>query len=84
MVEDYTKIMASDDRDDGIPLSDRQREVLQLLAEGRKTSEIAELLHVSVKTVETHRRQIMNVLDIHSVAELTKFAIRRGLTSIDD
>ncbi len=63
-------------------LSSREREVLQLLAEGKKTTEIAEALTVSVKTVETHRRRIMEKLDLHSVAELTKFAIRTGLTSI--
>ncbi len=64
-------------------LSDREREVLQLLAEGRSTREIAERLHVSGKTVDTHRQHIMKKLDLHSVAELTKYAIREGLTSIE-
>jgi DNA-binding NarL/FixJ family response regulator len=64
-------------------LSPREREVLQLMAEGRTTSQIAGLLHVSVKTVETHRQQIMHKLKIHSVAELTKYAIREGLTSLE-
>lgn len=64
-------------------LSDREREVLQLLAEGKSTKEIADILFVSVKTIETHRQQIMNKLDIHNIAELTKLAIREGLTSID-
>lgn len=64
-------------------LSPREREVLQLLAEGKTTKETAARLHVSVKTVETHRKQIMDKLDIHSIAELTKYAIRRGLTSLD-
>jgi len=63
-------------------LSDREREVLQLLAEGGTTREIALHLHVSAKTVETHRRNIMKKLDIHSVAELTKYAVREGLTSL--
>jgi DNA-binding NarL/FixJ family response regulator len=62
-------------------LSDREREVLQLVAEGKSTKQIALKLHISTKTVETHRRQIMNKLDIHTVAELTKYAIRKGLTS---
>lgn len=64
-------------------LTDREREVLQLVAEGKSTKQIALGLHISVKTVETHRRQIMNKLDIHTVAELTKYAIRKGLTSLE-
>ena len=64
-------------------LTPREREVLQLMAEGRATKEIAMDLKVSIKTVETHRRQIMEKLQIHSVAELTKYAIREGLTSLD-
>jgi len=65
-------------------LTPREREVLQLLAEGKNTKEIASALNVSVKTVETHRAQIMERLDLHSVADLTKFAIREGLTSLED
>jgi two-component system response regulator NreC len=65
-------------------LTAREREVLQLMAEGRTTNQIAECLCVSVKTVESHRKQIMNKLGIHSVAELTKYAIRQGLTSLED
>jgi DNA-binding NarL/FixJ family response regulator len=68
---------------EGKALSGREREVLQLLAEGRTSKEIAEKLGVAVTTVETHRRQIMNKLSIHSIAELTKYAIREGLTSLD-
>jgi len=64
-------------------LTPREREVLQLLAEGRTTKRIASQLNVSVKTVETHRRQVMEKLDIHSVAELTKYAVREGLTSLE-
>jgi DNA-binding NarL/FixJ family response regulator len=64
-------------------LTDREREVLQLLAEGRSTKETANVLKVSVKTVETHRRHIMEKLNLHSVAELTKYAIREGITSMD-
>ena len=65
-------------------LTPREREVLQLMAEGFATKEVAHRLHVSVKTVETHRRQLMEKLDLHSVAELTKYAIREGLTSIEN
>lgn len=64
-------------------LSPREREVLQLVAEGRGTREIAELLHLSVKTVETHRQRIMKKLDLHSVAELTKYAVREGFTTLE-
>ena len=60
-------------------LTPRQRQVLQLVAEGLGTREIAERLFVSVKTVETHRAQIMRRLDIHDVAGLVRFAIRHGL-----
>jgi len=62
-------------------LTVREREVLQLIAEGHKTREIAELLYISIKTVETHRAHIMNKLDIHSTAELTRYAIRKGIIS---
>jgi two-component system response regulator NreC len=64
-------------------LTNREREVLQLLAEGLSTREMASKLHVSVKTIETHRQQIMRKLKVHSVAELTKYAVREGLTSLD-
>ena len=64
-------------------LSNREREVLQLMAEGQATKEVARTLHVSVKTVETHRAKIMDKLNLHSVAELTKYAIREGLTSVE-
>ena len=64
-------------------LSTREREVLQLMAEGKSTNQIADNLCVSVKTVEAHRKQVMNKLGLHSVAELTKYAIRQGLTSLE-
>ncbi len=61
-------------------LTQREREVLQLLVEGLTTKDISDGLGVSVKTVETHRRHIMEKLELRSVAELTKFAIREGMT----
>jgi len=64
-------------------LTDREREALQLIAEGKSTKETADALSVSVKTIETHRSNIMKKLNLHSVAELTKYAIREGLTSVD-
>ena len=63
-------------------LTDREREVLQLIAEGQSTKEIAGKLSVSAKTIESHRRQVMGKLNIRNVAELTKYAIREGLTSV--
>lgn len=64
-------------------LTDREREVLQLLAEGKTTKAIADALCISVKTIETHRRNIMEKLDIHSIAELTKYAVREGVSPLD-
>lgn len=64
-------------------LTHREREVLQLISEGKTTKEIATLLSVSETTVETHRRNIMDKVGIRNIAELTKFAIREGLTSLD-
>ena len=63
-------------------LTNREREVLQLIAEGKTTKSIASILNVSTKTAETHRQQIMNKLDIHSIAGLTKHAIREGIISV--
>jgi DNA-binding NarL/FixJ family response regulator len=65
------------------PLTARQREVLQLLGEGRTTKEIASLLGISSKTAESHRAQIMARLDIHDLAGLVRYAIRTGLISAD-
>ncbi|MFH1463593.1 MAG: response regulator transcription factor [Pseudomonadota bacterium] len=81
VVQDYV-LLARGELPAGSPLSDREREVLQLVAGGLSTKEIAFQLGVSVKTVETHRKQIMDKLDLHSVADLTKYAIREGLTSL--
>jgi DNA-binding NarL/FixJ family response regulator len=64
-------------------LTVREREVLQVIAEGKTTKGIADGLGVSVKTVETHRRNIMQKLDLHSIAELTKYAIRQGITTTE-
>ena len=63
-------------------LTPRQREVLQLIAEGKGARSIASILNVSIKTVEFHRARIMEELDLHSVAELTKYAVSEGLVSL--
>ena len=69
------------DKNGDIRLGRREREVLQLLAEGCTSPIIAGRLHIATSTVEVHRRNIMRKLDLHSVAELTKYAVRNGLTS---
>jgi len=83
VVGDYTRRLKEPDSSAFTCISPREREVLQLLAEGRSAKQIAGKLHVSVKTIETHRGQIMRKLDIHSIAELTKYAIREGLTALE-
>lgn len=74
-------------RSDVVPafdvLTEREREVLQLTAEGRSTKEIAGHMGVSVKTVETHRHNLMQKLDLRSIADLTRYAIREGVTSLE-
>ena len=82
VIGDYVQLaLASNDTAFSL-LSVREREVLQLLAEGSSTAQIADRLCISVKTVETYRQHIIEKLDIRSVAELTKYAIREGLTSL--
>jgi len=83
VLDDYLHRLSKADFSGSDVLTNREREVLQLLAEGKSTKQIALKLHISAKTVETHRRQTMNKLDIHTVAELTKYAIRKGLTSLE-
>jgi DNA-binding NarL/FixJ family response regulator len=83
VVSDYVHRLRSDEQP-ADALTPRQREVLQLIAEGQSTKEIARRLDLSVKTVETHRTQLMKQLDIHEVAGLVRFAIRAGLVSATD
>jgi DNA-binding NarL/FixJ family response regulator len=73
----------ADTEHEAAPLSSREREVLQLLAEGKSTRETAARLFVSVKTVETHRQHVMRKLDLHTVAELTRYAIREGIVAAE-
>jgi len=83
MVQDWARRAAPGDTSAHSILSARECEVLQLLAEGKTSRQIASRLHRSVKTVETQRREIMRKLDIHSIAELTKYAVREGLTRLE-
>ena len=80
VVEDYVGRSPRQRSSAFVVLTDRERQVLQLLAEGRSAKNIATDLGVSIKTIETHRANIMKKLGKHSIAELTKYAIREGLT----
>jgi DNA-binding NarL/FixJ family response regulator len=82
VLEKYINQLQDDDCSPFSTLTARERAVLQLLAEGKSTKQIAVYLCLSVKTIETHRKKIMDKLNIHSIAELTKYAIREGLTSV--
>ncbi len=83
VIENYVRGMPAKDPSAFTQLTPREREVLQLLVEGKSTRKAANTLGISVKTIETHRRNIMQKLDIHNIAELTKYAIQEGITSID-
>jgi DNA-binding NarL/FixJ family response regulator len=84
VVDEYVEISADRGVNPAfILLTDREREVLQLIAEGLSTKEAAYTLGVSIKTVDTHRHNIMEKLHLHSVADLTKYAIREGISSLD-
>ena len=83
VMDAYVKLSSlRDEKPAFVILTEREREVLQRLAEGSATKETADALNVSVKTVETHRRNIMEKLNLHSIAELTKYAVREGLTGL--
>jgi two-component system, NarL family, response regulator NreC len=74
----------SEKKAEGDKLTNREKEVLQLIAEGYTNNEIGKLMGISVKTVETHRAHIMSKLDIHDVAGLIKYAIKKGLVVLDN
>jgi two-component system response regulator NreC len=82
VVQDYMSRLTQEEDSVFSSLTDREREVLQLLAEGKSTKEIASDLFVSVKTVETHRQHIMNKLNLRNIPDLVKFAIREGITEL--
>jgi DNA-binding NarL/FixJ family response regulator len=82
VLDDYLERFDREERDSGPPLSPREREVLQLIAEGRANREIAAELHISVKTVETHKASLKSKLDLATTADLTKYAIKAGITPL--
>lgn len=81
-VEDYVQRLKKNGSSTSSTLTPRESEVLQLLAEGKNTQQIASRLGVGVKTIGTYRRRIMKRLDVRNIAELTRYAIRTGLTSL--
>jgi len=84
VIDEYLRhVQESSKPDSYTQLTDREREVLQLIVEGFSNKEIAEQLHLSVKTVGNHRINLMEKLDIHNVSDLTKYAIRKGIISLD-
>jgi len=83
VIDDYVKRLSTQYQPEGTVLTEREREVLQFLSEGKSTKQIAMQLHVSAKTIESNRRNIMDKLSINSVAELTKYAVREGLTPLE-
>lgn len=82
LTQDYKKQSISESSGRSV-LSPREREILQLISEGLSTKVMANHLHISIKTIESTRRQIMQKLDIHSIAGLTKYAIHEGITSVE-
>jgi DNA-binding NarL/FixJ family response regulator len=82
VVKDYVSPPAYSDSPYSSHLTIREKEVLQLVAEGHSTSQIADSLHVSVKTIESHRQNLMAKINAKGIAGLTKYAIREGLTSV--
>lgn len=83
VVDDYIRGHRATACSSEVPLIDREREILKLLAEGKSSKEIALIMGVSVKTVDATRRRIMQKLNVESFAQLVKYAIREGLTSVD-
>ena len=71
-------------QEENTELTAREKEILQLIAEGKSSKEIGEILFLSSKTVDAHRKNIMDKLNLHSIPELTKYAIKSGLTSLDN
>ena len=83
VVDDYVNQKSASKNKESIKLTTRERQILQLIAEGKTIKEIARIIHVSPKTADANRRKIMKKLGLFNIAELTKYAIREGLTSLD-
>jgi DNA-binding NarL/FixJ family response regulator len=82
LVEDYMRQLENRGAEDSYELlTNREREILQLLAEGKTNKDVANMLHLSLYTVETHRTHILQKLNLHSVPELILYAVRKGIIS---
>ena len=81
--QEFLSLLKNDETIENAKLSTREKEVLQLIAEGKSSKEIGVLLFLSPKTVDVHRNNIMKKIDLHTIPELTKYAIQKGLTSLD-
>lgn len=83
VVDNFVRVSAEENNSVFFTLTKRERQVLQLMAEGKTTKQIGQNLHISPKTVEAHRLRVMEKLNINNVAQLTKYAIQEGLTSVE-
>lgn len=83
VIKELRETKQNHEQPETVVLSVREREILQLVAEGKSTKDIAAILNVSASTVESHRNNVMSKLGLYSIAELTKYAIREGLTSLE-
>lgn len=81
--QEYLTLLKKGETLEKAPLSSREKEVLQLIAEGKSSKETGEILFLSPKTVDVHRNNIMRKIDLHTIPELTKYAIKKGLTTLD-
>jgi len=83
VIDDYVEQKSINKKKESIKLTARERQILQLISEGKTVKEIARIIHISPKTADANRRKIMKKLGIFNIADLTKYAIRQGLTSLD-
>jgi DNA-binding NarL/FixJ family response regulator len=81
--QDFLMLLKKGETIEKAPLSSREKEVLQLIAEGKTSKEIGGVLFLSPKTIDVHRNNIMKKIDLHTIPELTKYAIQKGLTTLD-
>ena len=83
VVNGYLNGLSDENQSQRVDLTVREKEVVQLISEGWDTKKIADELHLSPKTIETHRRKVMEKLRVNGIAELTRYAIREGITMLD-
>jgi DNA-binding NarL/FixJ family response regulator len=84
LIKDYLTRVERGEESSYDTLSDREREILKLIAEGRTNKEIAEMLFLSIKTIQAHRANLMRKLGMHDRTELVKYAIRKGIIGLDE